>query len=343
MISNKYTTFRNRHSSSESSTGTYISSVSTTHSTSIKSDSTHDIDISKITPIKSKIDAISSKPIISTGSNTNAHMPPHPSESSGDIKISTNRHPILALSDDDFRKTTIDVMMGWYDASTGADTCDEDFGNKLIHRWRGTKATFCASDGNNTHSSFLKSQIDCYLIRQANHHGNGDNLCVMNNVSVNFGLFGNDNIVRSVVKTYVDTRHDDQPYVHFSRGFVQGTCSPVNGLWEPKFMPGWNEDWTISAFEKIPNNNNQGQQEEAICDEWIEHPVLIIQRDTFANFFHDSEDFFNVFIAMAVLQRNFDNVQIYLTDLYPRGPFWYVLWISFFIMFSVLICINKLI
>ena len=36
-----------------------------------------------------------------------------------------------------------------------------------------------------------------------------------------------------------------------------------------------------------------------------------------------SEDFFNVFIAMAVLRWTAGNTQIYLTDLYPKGPFWY--------------------
>ena len=60
----------------------------------------------------------------------------------------------------------------------------------------------------------------------------------------------------------------------------------------------------------------------AVCEEWVSHPVLVTQRDTFANFFHDSEDFFNVFIAMAVLDYMPGQVQMYLTDLYPKGPFW---------------------
>jgi hypothetical protein len=58
------------------------------------------------------------------------------------------------------------------------------------------------------------------------------------------------------------------------------------------------------------------------CDERVEHRVLVVQRDTFANFFHDSEDFVNVFLALAVLQWKMEDTQIYLTDLYPQGPFW---------------------
>ena len=47
-----------------------------------------------------------------------------------------------------------------------------------------------------------------------------------------------------------------------------------------------------------------------------------MQRDTFANLFHDSEDFVNVFLAMAILRQRPKDVQVFLTDLYPRGPFW---------------------
>jgi hypothetical protein len=59
-----------------------------------------------------------------------------------------------------------------------------------------------------------------------------------------------------------------------------------------------------------------------VCAEWVTHKVLINQRDTFANFFHDSEDFFNAFIAMAVLQWKPKETQMFMTDLYPQGPFW---------------------
>ena len=90
-------------------------------------------------------------------------------------------------------------------------------------------------------------------------------------------------------------------------------------------MSGWNEDWTTRAVQPITTifkdittaaaaadsngggnggggggnggvvgggggdggggNVNGGNS--VVCDEWIEHPVLVVQRDTFANFFHD--------------------------------------------------------
>jgi hypothetical protein len=62
--------------------------------------------------------------------------------------------------------------------------------------------------------------------------------------------------------------------------------------------------------EKVNLNNKNKDQKNVdlsntdktvYCDEYVDHPVLINQRDTFANFFHDSEDFFNVFLASAIL------------------------------------------
>ena len=40
------------------------------------------------------------------------------------------------------------------------------------------------------------------------------------------------------------------------------------------------------------------------------------------NFFHDSEDFVNTLIALAILEWNVKDLQILITDLYPKGPFW---------------------
>ena len=46
-----------------------------------------------------------------------------------------------------------------------------------------------------------------------------------------------------------------------------------------------------------------------------------IQRDTFANMYHDTEDFVNAFIALAIMELPLNGVQVFLTDLYPWGPF----------------------
>ena len=129
--------------------------------------------------------------------------------------------------------------------------------------------------------------------------------------------------------------HAEQPYCKFGSGFIKGTCSPVSSVWYERLFPGWNADWTTSAYKQIPStelhysdsssSSSSSSAKEALegfCDEWVENPTLIVQRDTFANFFHDSEDFFNVFIALAILKWNRADTQIMLTDLYPKGPFW---------------------
>lgn len=220
------------------------------------------------------------------------------------------KHFILELSDDEYDSIPLSTMMEHYGEADGGGSCEMDFGNKLVRRWRATRARNCEP------SSPAASVIDCFLVRQTRHHGNGDNLCLMSNVSVDLELFANRATTRRVVKEYVETTHMKQPYVPFPRGFVKGACQPTSA-WRAESMPGWNVDWTVNAFEPVSENELA-----ASCSRWVEHPVLVVQRDTFANFFHDSEDFTNAFLAMAILQWTRGEAQVYLTDLYPRGPFW---------------------
>lgn len=233
-------------------------------------------------------------------------------------------HRILALSDAQFGRTPVNEMFSWYGEAEGGGTCSQDFGTTLINRWRDTKASYChptasspAVAPNQEADGSLHSAIDCYLVHQTRHHGDGDNLCHMRNVAVDLALFADDTRTRSVVREYVNTMHAKQPYIKFPKGFIQGDCQPDQQHWQEKNMPGWNADLTVGAFQSVPSAASA-----QVCEEWVEQPVLVTQRDTFANFFHDSEDFFNVFIALAVLQWKPAQVQMFLTDLYPQGPFW---------------------
>lgn len=144
----------------------------------------------------------------------------------------------------------------------------------------------------------------------------------MMNVGVDMSYFANDEATAQCVRQYVASRHFKQPYLQFPRGFVQASgCEIDSSRWTARAMPGWNQQWTVDALE-LTNDAHAHHGDGDECAEWIEHPVLIVQRDTFANFFHDSEDFINAFLAMAVLQWNVADTQIMLTDLYPEGPFW---------------------
>jgi hypothetical protein len=226
-------------------------------------------------------------------------------------------HPILRMPIDQLRDTSIDLLMSSYGEAEGGPTCGADYGNLLLKRWRETKKGNCIQRQNG--GSKLNSNIDCYLMHQNHHHGNGDNLCVMENVAMNLGIFGNDQFTRPIIDHYVATRHADQPYPKFPAGFITGDCETQQEHWQSRVMPGWNADLTTGAFQHIKDLKDASQVQ---CDTWVEHPVLMQERDTFANFFHDSEDFVNVFLAMAVLQWKPKDTQIFLMDLYPEGPFW---------------------
>lgn len=92
-------------------------------------------------------------------------------------------------------------------------------------------------------------------------------------------------------------------------GFIKAACD-FTYLWKSDSMPGWNAEWTTGAVQSVDaiNSGLEGNVEgrggagwgaggrggEAgggdggvVCDEWVDHPVLVVQRDTFANFFHD--------------------------------------------------------
>ena len=248
------------------------------------------------------------------------------------VKAGTQRLPggehrrILSMTDEEFKNQPVSVLMKSYGEASGPRNCAGDFGNSLVERWRATKKEVCSpapdmaagGSGDKQVPSVISSSIDTYLVKQTRHHGNGDNLIHFKDVSVNIGLFADVDKMYGVVKHYVDTKHFKQPYVPYPQGFVQGKCATNKGAgWDSKVMPGWNADWTTSAFQALDEGS-----EGAVCDEWITHPVLVVQRDTFANFFHDSEDFVNAFLALAILEWNLGDTQVYLTDLYPEGPFW---------------------
>jgi hypothetical protein len=58
------------------------------------------------------------------------------------------------------------------------------------------------------------------------------------------------------------------------------------------------------------------------CDAWVEPDTMVVQRYTFANLFHVSEDFINAFLVMGILQWSLNGTQVLVTDMYPQGPYW---------------------
>eukprot|EP00903_Cladosiphon_okamuranus_P018385 g16911.t1 len=235
----------------------------------------------------------------------------------GGVGVAAEGHFILGLSNEAFGSTPVDEMMAQYDT----EACDTSFGNGLVDAWRQTGTECCGGSpdggfgglirGGSTSSS--SSSIRCHLMKQDNHRGNGDNLVHMTNVQLNLEGLTDRRAAKKVMQTYKNSRHEKQAYMPLELGNVKGTCAPRAPSWRKENFPGWNADWTTSAFQTV---------DQLQCDRWVDHPVMVVQRDTFANLFHDSEDFVNAFLAMAILRKRPAEVQVLLTDLYPQGPFW---------------------
>ena len=144
--------------------------------------------------------------------------PPPPASGLSSSLPGVSNHRILTLSDDAFQSTPVDQQMGWYGQADGGGSCSDDFGNNLIDRWRSTNLSYCDKSSD----SDMASTIDCHLLHQTRHHGNGDQLCHMRNVAVDLSLFNDDARTSAVIKDYVDSRHFRQPYIRFPVGFIRG-------------------------------------------------------------------------------------------------------------------------
>jgi hypothetical protein len=171
--------------------------------------------------------------------------------------------------------------MSHYGTSLGGGSCENDFGNGLIQRWRETRSSYCSP-----RTSPSSSSIDCFLVKQTRHHGNGDQLCLGSNIRLKYSDFADPRITDGVLKRYIDSKHMDSAYIHYSKGTWSGMCDLEASLWKKESFPGWNADWQQSF---VPIRGDGDLQ----CDVWETKPTLLVQRDTFANMFHDSEDFFN--------------------------------------------------
>ena len=229
-------------------------------------------------------------------------------------------HPVLLLSDEEYAALDPSTVIEQYGPTrrAGQDQsypCEANFGKGLTDRWRDARRDYCVpGEGASGDAQRRPSRVSCHFIKQHRHGGAGDQLCEMENVAIDFSALGDAATTDAVMERYVKTQHRDEAYVHWTPGFITGDCAPVRREWQRERFPGWNEDMLFRGFE--------GRDAALDCEEWVEHPVILVQRHTFANFFHDSEDFFNVFLALTILRWRIGDAQVLLLDLYPRGPFW---------------------
>lgn len=219
------------------------------------------------------------------------------------VQMFSENHYILGLSDFEFDSKKVSDLMIPYGEADGGGSCQQDFGNSLVNRWRERRTSYCSHNPKVTNSKSASS-IDCFLVSQTRHAGHGDNLCLLQNVKMDMHVFADQRVTNETVKDYVESNHWHQPYIHFEKGFLSGNCIIENSEWKKNNFPGWNEDVVFRGFQA---NTDESELQ---CDTWVEHPVLIVQRDTFANFFHGSEDMVNAFLALAILEWPAGDTQV---------------------------------
>ena len=94
----------------------------------------------------------------------------------------------------------------------------------LINRWKAAAEPYCtanAAAATSRSSSSSSSSLTCHLIKQTKHHGYGDQLCLGRSVALSTKDFANEDVTGAVMQKYIDTKHMDAAYVHYSRGALR--------------------------------------------------------------------------------------------------------------------------
>ena len=238
----------------------------------------------------------------------------------------TGTHPIIALSEHDFRATSVgDMIQGYGPPMEGTETssvkgatCETDYGMGLVLRWRSSAASFCgASVSGNSNPSDTKaadSRVITYTTIQSNHAGKGDTLVELNNVVLDTSKFCSKANTAKVVQEFTDSKRYNA-HMSFDESVLFGHCA-ITKTPDKHNFPGWQKEW-MNRFTAT-DDADSGMLE---CDMWEEVPTFLVQRHGFANMYHGSEDFFNTFLALAILNIPVNYARFMLSDLYPWGGY----------------------
>ena len=137
-------------------------------------------------------------------------------------------HGILFYDDAAFRSESVAAMLARYARTRGGGSCEADFGNGLIDRWRDARKTYCAPRSDGSDPSRPPSRIDCFLLMQTGHAGHGDNLCEATNVRLNFADFADGATAARQFERYVAARHAEWE-AHVS--YREGLCGNQPLVW----------------------------------------------------------------------------------------------------------------
>ena len=110
--------------------------------------------------------AVAERASIAGATTTPADRPPPsqpaaPSATAPADLAGVRDHSILGLDEATFRSTNVAELLKAYAPTLGGGTCERDFGNGLIDRWRSMKRTYCAP------KAAGGSQVDCFIRKQS--------------------------------------------------------------------------------------------------------------------------------------------------------------------------------
>ena len=112
----------------------------------------------------------------------------------------------------------------WSNISQGSETmkqaqCESAFGFGLVQNWKAARRIWCSPS------------VACHTVKQAGHGGNGDSLCVLQNVVFDPSIFNNLSLTRSIIANYNRTKHREAAYIRFDRPVLAGRCSKNATAW----------------------------------------------------------------------------------------------------------------
>ena len=123
--------------------------------------------------------------------------------------------------------------------------------------------------------------------------------------------FNNSTAIREIIRATIKT--NSGAYLNSDRPVIFTSCQRVSSEWKDNQLPGWNKDWMVDKLSTTW---------QAECTSFDDRPTLIIQRNgLIANLFHQTEAFFNAFLALLIAGLRPADVRVLIADLYPLGPF----------------------
>jgi len=216
--------------------------------------------------------------------------------------MATN-HPVLWMTESEFRETTVDKMVDMYSGQKEQCFGNELPGKDIIESWRSEGRDYCRKiDADHV-------GMRCYSFKSPWQWG-PQQFCRHTDVAVSWKELSDKTFIDAYMNVVRTEGHNG--HVTWKEGHWGGQCKIGDTeRWDEKRFTGYTNNWFKTRHE--------GKWK---CDITVEDPVVIIQRDAWANLWHQSNDFLSTILELAVLRMNTKNLRVEVVDVAPRGGLW---------------------